>query len=354
MGNNNTYFEYKRTTYGKVNYLDKVAAENPGWKVRHGEELLKKYNDLKKDVEIRRQKYETLKNAGDKTWVSASELYRETYDKFKEVEKALLTGSVFMDQKIDDRPYIPSESDFSIGDLVIRQIIDPNRVRVPMDHYHITDTAQEVKEGETSELVSLTDSLTMISTESTDSIIFDDIQATTGNVYDDDKEIIEAAFDSIHDKRFINAENKKALEILIGSKDATAVSAENVQKVINTYLCGKAKRNTIIITNKSGFAKLDIDINGISLITKVTADKMVYKGKYEVIEMPDEILPDTENGSPIIIGDIAHILKFYLIRKDSLFKNDIFPYIVADRQIKKEIITLTTKSDEAYIVGYLA
>jgi hypothetical protein len=99
---------------------------------------------------------------------------------------------------------------------------------------------------------------------------------------------------------------------------------------------------------------LDIDINGAPQITKDQKGNMIYKHKYIVQEIPDEILPNTENGSPIVIGDIAHVLKFYVISQDNLFKNDIFPYDVGDRQVTKEIITLTTKSNEAYIVGYLA
>lgn len=337
-------------------YLEFKEAQYFGYKVKGSKEFLLKLNKSKAELdrckEILNEKVK-INPYGTDTIIAQGN-YDSALANYEELNKALMTGSVFVDQSVENCPYIPSENDFSIGDLVGRQTINANRVRVPMDNYNDTNVAQEVKEGESSEMLSLTDSLKLLNTETTDAIIFDDILATTGNVYDDDKEVMDAAFDSVHKKHLINAENKKAFEILSGSKNAIAVSAENVQNTINNYLCGKAKRNAVIITNKSGFAKLDIDINGISLITKVTTDKMVYKSKYEIIEMPDEILPNTENGSPIIIGDIAHVLKFYIIWKDSLFKHDIYPYTVADRQIKKEIIALTTTSDEAYIIGYLA
>ena len=71
------------------------------------------------------------------------------------------------------------------------------------------------------------------------------------------------------------------------------------------------------------------------------------------IEIPDEILPDLEAGSPIIAGDIANVLRFFMIRDASLIKDDVYPFNIADRQIKKEIIALTTTSDEAYIIGYI-
>jgi hypothetical protein len=357
MENNNNYFEHKRTTSGKqTNFLDTKAAEFPGYEVRNGEKLLKEYNTLKADMDQRKQKVDEIENreGKSKSWASMYGLYSDTRKKFEEVEKALLTGSVFADQSIKDLPYLPGKLDFSIGDLVGRQRVNKNRIRIPMDHYVDNTTAQIVKEGDPGELKDLLDSLTMLVTSNQEPIIFNDIQTIRYTAYNDDKKVMEAAFDSVHKKHLVNAENKKALEILTTSKESIAISSENVQSAINANLCGKAKRDTIIITNKSGFAKLDIDINGAPQITKDQKGNMIYKHKYIVQEIPDEILPNTENGSPIVIGDIAHVLKFYVISQDNLFKNDIFPYDVGDRQVTKEIITLTTKSNEAYIVGYLA
>ena len=99
---------------------------------------------------------------------------------------------------------------------------------------------------------------------------------------------------------------------------------------------------------------MDTDVNGVPLVTKDRDGNMIYKKKYMIVEVPDEILPDTDSGSPCIIGDIKNVLRFYVIRETSLFKDDIFPYLTGDRVVREEIITLTTTSDEAYIVGYLA
>lgn len=341
----------------KCTYQEFKKAQYPGYKLRGADILSSKLAEAKKTLDTRRDRLNNLIKSGknfSKEAIAAQDLYDKAKKNYDTLEKSLTSGEAFTDQSVEDRPFVPTEPDFSFGDMIGRQTISANRSRIPQEKYTNYTTAEEVNEGGSAESFTLTDSLSMVKTDSEDAIIFDDIQNISESMYHDDREVIEAAVDSVHNKRFINSENKKALAILTGSKEAIAVSAEGVQEAINTNLCGKAKKNTIIITNHSGFAELDIDVNGVSLVTKNQDGDFVYKNKYIIRELSNEILPNTENGSPVIIGDILHVLKFYLIRDDSLIRDMVFPPVIADRRIKKEIITLTTKSDEAYIIGYLA
>lgn len=157
-----------------------------------------------------------------------------------------------------------------------------------------------------------------------------------------------------HARALINAENKKALSLILESKEAIDVTAETMIEKINASLCGKAKRNAIIITNKNGFASLDIvGAGGYPLIKKNNVGEFVFFDKYVVIEMDNEILPDYENGSsPVVIGDISNVIKFFTIRETNLISDLAdFNFRLSSRSIKKEIIKLRTTSDEAFIVG---
>jgi hypothetical protein len=339
-------------------YMQFKEAQYPGYTLKGSKALEKELDQTRKHIEARKEKfYQNEKKFGkwSKEANAVANLYDEAYEKYNTLKKAMTSGSAFTNLSVDDQPFHSTSLDFSLGDFAGgRVVLDANRARVPMDKYNDDTIAETVPEGGSSTAKDLLDSLTLLLTDTDEAIIFDDILQIGVSPYNDDKEVMDQAIEFAHSQHFINAENIKALEILIASKSALSVSAESVQDTINANLSGKAKRNAVIITNHSGFAELDIDVNGVAQVTKdPTTGNMIYKHKYTVIEIPDAILPDLDAGSPIIAGDIANVLRFFLIRDDSLFKDDIYPYIVADRRIKKEIIALTTKCDAAYIVGYL-
>lgn len=340
-----------------VSYNEFKEAQYPGYKVKGSKALEKKVAKARALMESYKEKLDqAVKKFGSTSQeaISYQGLYDQAVKSYEDLEKALTSGSVFTNLSVEDQPFSDTGSEFSLGDLAGRIAIDANRVRVPMDHYSDNTIAETVSEGGSSTPKSLLDSLTMLLTDTDDAIIFDDILEIGESAYNDDTEVMDQALAFSHNRHFINAENKKALEILIASKSAESVSAESVQESINAKLSGKAKRNAVIITNHSGFAELDIDVNGVAQVTKdPNTGDMIYKHKYTIIEIPDAILPDLEAGSPIIAGDIANVLRFFMIRDDSLIKDDAYPFNIADRQIKKEIIALTTTSDEAYIIGYI-
>lgn len=235
---------------GEQTYAEFKAAQYPGFKLRGSDAITREMYKVKKDLDARRDRLNALIKSGkglSSEAVAAQGLFDEAEKRFKNLEKALTSGEVFTNLSVEDQHFIPIDPDFSFGNMVGRQAIDANRSRIPQENYTNYGVAEEVTEGGNAEPVSLTDSLSMVLTNTDDAIIFDDIQEVMEHVYNDDREVMEAAVDSVHDKRFINAENKKALEILIGSKDAIAVTAEGVQEAINANLCGKAKRNAVIM-----------------------------------------------------------------------------------------------------------
>ena len=339
---------------GETGAVSDLIARYPNYSSKKLESALDRFEYLSERIERLSQEVNEAKFKANKVSHEVYSQLGKFMDERDAIVKGLYSGDVFTNLSIENEAFISTGSEISLGDLVGRQVIGANRVRVPMDHYSDTDIAETVPEGGSATPKTLTDSLTLLVTEDTEAVIFDDILQIGEGVYNDDTETMDQAIETVHNKHFINAENKKALEILVGSKDAIAVSSEGLQTSINEKLSGKAKRNAVIITNHSGFAELDIDVNGVSQITKdPNTGDMIYKHKYTVIEISDEILPDLTAGSPVIVGDIANALRFFMIRDESVFNDAVFPYNVADRQIKKEIVTLTTKSDEAYFIGYL-
>ena len=336
-------------------YTDKCAQAYPGYQI-------KGYAEKRKEIErLEAAQTRWANNARYYERARDKERYEEAGQKVKEImkekdilENTILSGTVYVDQSIENRDHDPAEDEFSFAQYCGRIGIDANRARVPMDHYEDTTAAEIVEEGRESTPKMLTAALSLLETDSAERLHLDDILQLGTGVYNDDQKTMDSAMKSVHNRHFANAENKKALEILVNSKTPVALEAENLQSAINTSLCAKAKKNCVIITNKSGFAKLDIDVNGVPLVAKDSEGNMIYKKKYRIIEMPDEILPNSENGSMCVIGDVKNALRFFVVRHTSLFRDDIFPYLTADREIREEIITLRTKSDSAYIVGYIA
>ncbi len=336
-------------------YIERCRAGYPGWEPRGGKKKSAELQALKDAAYKWSKRVEALKSGGMTPDLrEALDNFEKYKTQYEELDKAITSGTAFVDQSVENLEYIPSDYGFSLGDYSGRRSIGANRAREPMDLYNDTTTAEEVVEGTESTPKDLTDSLALILTESAERIHFNDTLLVSTGAYNDDSEVMDEAFRSAHIRHFANAENAKAVKILTGCKAAVALDADNLQTAINGNLCGKAKRNAVILTNKAGFAKLDIDDSyGRPLITKDQNGNFIYKGKYQVVELPDEIIPNTENGSPCIIGDIKGVLRFYVVRNTALFKDDIFPYLTGDREIREEIITLTTESNEAFIWGNL-
>lgn len=335
-----------------IDFMTEKERQYPGYTVKGSADKLAELRRLDEERNAWIDRYNREKASGQISdeVMDGLNLATKKYDDLKE---ALISGMAFTNQSVENLTYIPGPLGFSLGDINGRVIIDKNRVHVPTDNYNNTVCAEIVAEGGEATPKQLTDSLTVLNTETENAIIFDDILAVGASTYNDDRETLDQAIEHSHAVHFINAENKKAFELMIGAKNAINLTAENLNEAINANLCGKAKRNAVIIVNKSGFAKLDIDVNGVALVTKNADGEMVYKNKYVIREIDDAILPNTDAGAPCIIGDMS-VVKFFLVRDDSLFKDMFGYYQIANRHNRKEIIKLSTTSDDAYIHGVLA
>lgn len=337
-----------------ISYEVKKEKMYPGYKLKVSTAIREELKKLCESKNNWLARYEREKEKGaveEETHDGLAESCNK-YDSYKE---AIHSGSAFVNYSVDNLPYFKNDIGYSLGNNNQRVYIDSNRVRVPMDYYNNTSCAEIVEEGAESTTSLLTDYLTMIDTDTEEAIFFDDILRVGCGVYADDKDNIDNALVHNHEVRFINAENKKAFEIIRESKEALPLSVDNLINTINENLCGKAKKKAVIIVNKSGFAKLDIqDDKGQELVKKNINNEFVFRDKYIIQEVDNDILPNTDNGeTPCIIGDMS-IVKFFISRDDSLVKDDMGSYSISDRNVKKEVITLSTKSNEAYIHGLLA
>lgn len=334
-------------------------------------------NKAHKETEKRLQELKNRRDAIGKTFKNNQKYYKENeapkdvkgeaYDamveqvnkldeinaQIKELEERLDTGSFTIDPGYIDEPYTPSEIGYSLGNNNGRSYIGRKLDRLPLDNYDETYTASEYVEGYIPE-TKFNDIITMLETKEENSIMFDSDICFSPGLKDDDKVNVEKAIAHAHDVGLVNAENKKAFEILRGAKESIKLDAATLQTSINDNLNAKAKANAVIIVNKSGFAKLDIEIGGISLVTRNAEGKFIYKNKYIIQEVNNEILSNNDDGSaPVIIGDMS-IVKFFVMRDDSLEKDEFLELKIHDRRLNREVIALTTTSDSAYVHGTLS
>ena len=254
-------------------------------------------------------------------------------------------------------PYTPSTPGFSIGNLLGRTWIGRKVPNITTDVYNDKLIAKVFTKDESSPVI-LRDHLRTVAAIDDNSIMFDISLFHTGEVSDDDPKTIDKAVKHCRDIAMINAENKAALAAMIEAKEELIpfnFGGGSIKRAINAFLCDRAKKYAWIFTNKSGFALLDNDADGESGPESITRDangNFIYRGKYRIQEIPDEIFPNINGFPPIIIGDPA-VLKIYVAR-DSFLEKDLYDeYGVIDRELKREFFVLTSTSNEAYIAGYL-
>ena len=254
-------------------------------------------------------------------------------------------------------PYTPSTPGFSLGNLLGRTWIGRNREDLPVDVYGDKLIAETFTGGESTP-ADLLDHLRKVKTSDDNSIVFDSSIFFHNGMKEDDPDTIRKAVKHCHDVAMINAENKAALAAMIEAKEELIpfnIGGGFIKTAINVFLCDRAKKYAWIFTNKSGFASLDNDADGESGPESITRDangNFIYRGKYRIQEIPDEIFPNINGYPPIIVGDPA-VLRFFVTREAFLEKDNFEEYTTIDRELKREFIVLTSTSNEAYIAGYL-
>lgn len=291
----------------------------------------------------------------DKAASEAADQAREARAAVNALKSGLLdTHDSFVDAGVSHLEYMSTDHDLSIADYCGRVPINKELASFPVENYSYFDCAEIVEPGGEGSPVDLIDFLSRIKTENDDIIRVFDILNFPESLYKDDRTVITKAIGSAHVKRVINTENSVILAKLTGAKDAIALNPVSVQTALNAHLCGMAKRGAEIWTNSDGFAALDIDVDGISLIRRNGSGDFVYKSKYIVREFPSEIMPNGENGAPVLIGDFKNIVRFGVLSDKVAMKENVFPANIYHRRIVEEIPILTTTSDTAYINGYIA
>lgn len=231
----------------------------------------------------------------------------------------------------------------------------------PIPRYYNTDILNRFKAGNTidthtfAELTSVPYDLS----EDTGTGSLSDIVNADIDLHDDAKEIVEKGMDIEHEDRLINSENTEICNALLENKNVITTTPETLGATMIGTLCAKALRNARIITNMTGFSKLDIKISGIALIKRDSNGNFIYDDKYIVDVLDDEILPNLDSGAPIIAGDITNSVTILVNNKAYIkdFKakdNDSSMYVFQRRYKDKELVLRLTDSDKAYSVASLA
>lgn len=277
-------------------------------------------------------------------------------NELKAIEKLLDTRTAFVNESVHRLGYIPTPRGFSFGSACEKIYLDANNGKIPTGVYENNSVAPTCAEGEMVEAENMYPMLRLNKGDDENAVIFHDNLKIGVALHNDDPDTVDKAFIDNHEIRLENAESLKACEMFMGAKNPIELDPMHLNNAIN-LLSGKTRRSDamMILTNRTGFSLLDkTDTNsGVSLIKKVNG-QMIYRDKYVVQELPNEILPSNENGSPCIMGALTDICKIFIIRDEGLTSENWDEWATLNSRIRKEIITLTTDSDAGFVWGYLA
>ena len=272
------------------------------------------------------------------------------------IDKLLDTRTAFVNESVHRSTYITIPRGFSLGSACEKIYIDANNGKIPTGVFENNTTAPTCTEGESVESENMSPMLRVINADDESAVIYHDRLKIGVAIYEDDPDTINKAFNDNHEIRLENAESAKACEKFMESKPPIELDPMFLNNAIN-LLSGKTRRSDsmMILTNRKGFSKLDqVDSSsGVSLIKKVNGE-MIYRDKYIVQELPDEILKSDENGDPCIMGALTDICKIFIIRDEGVSMEDWGEWSTHNSRIRKEIVTLTTTSDAGFVWGYLA
>lgn len=280
----------------------------------------------------------------------------ETKEKeLEEIDKLLDTRTTFVNESVRRSAYIPVPRGFSLGLACEKIFIDANNGKIPTGVYENNSIAPTCVEGGSVEAENMSPMLRVINADDENAVIFHDDLKIGVALHEDDPDTIDKAFNDNHEIRLENAESVKACDVFMSAKDPIELDPMHLNSAIN-LLSGKTRRSDsmMILTNREGFSKLDqVDsVSGVSLIKKVNGE-MIYRDKYVIQELPDEILKSDDNGAPCIMGALTDICKIFIIRDEGVSMEDWGDWSAHNSRIRKEIVTLTTTSDAGFVWGYL-
>lgn len=301
----------------------------------------------------------------DSLYLSYLDTFTNNHKVLKDMEDALSTGEVFGSMlEAGNEGFIPCDSNESLADLYnARHEIPGSATIFVVENYSDDTKAFIVSEGETIGEHDLTDCIQSLKTK-TDSVRkVASILNVPETDFEDDPVLRDSAVYNVQERHTVNGENALLLDTILKSKEPVSVSVSTLFSDANNKLSAYARRRSEIITNESGFSKLDV-VNeaGNRYIKKdFLIGEFVFQDRYIVRILPDEILPDFENeSSPVLIGDWANVLRLAVILKyipaDSKNRTiaDITNFIVRNKAVERVIPVLTTTSDKAYFIGSIA
>lgn len=289
----------------------------------------------------------------------ANDGFTKAKKEYEDAEKALYSGDVFGTNTPDKTVgLIPCEGELNLADLYdVKFETDDKTARVVVENYNDTASLSVVAEGENIPDKDIKDHVNVIKTDRDSIKKIAGILNVPEKMLEDDKDLLNGAIDSIQAKHSGHTETILLCKAIQASKGALSVTAESLSSIVNSSLCAKAKRGAEIITNESGFNRLDVtDSCGNPLLKKnFDLGEFVFMDKYIVRTLSDDILANNEDGSaPIFVGDWKNVLRLAIVKKyPPLVKHDLYNCLVENRAIKKLIPILTTTSDKAFIVGYM-
>ena len=322
---------------------------------------LKKKKDawIKKSMEAERNyiRYKTDENRRvyDDYQKKAEAALRE----LDKAEKLLDTGEVYGTMApVEHTNYIACDSEISLADLYdIRHDTNGKAPRIVAERYDDTAAASAADEGNTIDKIDFADCVNTFAADYDSITKLDSIEVIPEDYIMDDPELGYVAFNNLRFKHLRSAENTLLCQEIIGSKAAVSLSTA-ADLLTLPALSAKARRGAEIITNETGFAKLDVSdpVSGETYIKKnFQIGEFVYRDRYIIRVLPDEILANYENDTaPVLLGDWKNILRLAVVTERAAEHTDIVAFTVEARTIRREVPILTTTSDKAYFVGAIA
>lgn len=295
----------------------------------------------------------------EKEMNEAHDGYMFAKKEYEDAKEALFSGDVFgQNAPSNTLGLIPCEGEINLADLYNARFETEGKTsRVVVERYNDTTLSAVVGEGESIPENDIRNHIISISTDREDIKKIAGILNVPETMLSDERELLNGAIDSVQAKHTGNTETMLLCKAIQSSKEAVEISPITLGSIVNGSLCGKAKRNCEIITNESGFSKLDIkDEFGNAFIKKdFNLGEYVFDDKYIVRTLSDEMLPNNaDDSAPVFVGDWKNVLRLAVVKEyPPLEELDLYNCVIKNRAIKKTIPILTTTSDKAFIVGYI-
>lgn len=278
--------------------------------------------------------------------------------KYYKAKDLLDTGEVYgINAPVEHTNYIACDSEISLADLYdIRHDTNGKAPRIVAERYDDTAAASATAEGNTIDKIDFADCVNTFKANFDSMIKLDSIEVIPEDYITDDPELGHVAINNLRFKHLRSAENALLCQEIISSKEAVSLSTA-ADLLTLPELSAKARRGAEIITNETGFARLDdFDSVGEPYIKKnFQIGEFVYRDRYIIRVLPDEILANYENETaPVLLGDWKNILRLAVVTERAAEHTDIVAFTFEARTIRREVPILTTTSDKAYFVGAIA